>query len=193
MIRAGFGACAVAVGVLFSAGVYAGGMSKSEYKAGNERIAGEYKSAKDACKSLSGNANDICMKEAEAKATIANAGLKAAYQPSAKNRYKAGVSKAQAEYAVAKARCDDKAGNVKDVCVKEAQAAEVAGIADAKARMEISDANGTAVEKTVEARRNAASDKRDADYAVAREKSDVFAGDAKAGCMNDAKAAFGKS
>ena len=193
MTRIGLSTCAVAVSMLFSAGAYADGMSKNEYKAGNERITGEYKSAKESCKSLSGNANDVCMKEAEAKATIAKADLTAAYQPSAQNRYKAGVTAAEAEYSVAKEKCDDKAGNAKDVCVKEAKAAEVAGKADAKARMEIANANGTAVEKKSEARSNAASDKRDADYAVAKEKCEVFAGEAKTRCMDDAKLTFGKS
>lgn len=36
-------------------------------------------------------------------------------------------------------------------------------------------------------------DKRDADYAVAKEKCDAFAGGAKSNCMNEAKACFGKS
>ncbi len=193
MIRIGLSTCAVAVGMLFSAGVYADAMSKDEYKAGNERIAGEFKSAKESCKSLSGNANDVCMKEAEAKSMIAKADLTAAYQPSVKNRYKASVKAAEAEYAVAKEKCDDKAGNAKDVCVKEAKAAEVAGKANAKARMEIANANGAAVEKKSEARRDAASDKRDADYAVAKEKCEVFAAEAKTRCMDDAKVTFGKS
>ena len=193
MIRTGFGACAVAAGMLFSAGVYAEGMSKNAYKAGNERITGDYKSAKGSCKSFSGNANDVCMKEAEAKATIARADLTAAYQPSATNRYKAGVKAAEAEYAVAIEKCDDKAGNAKNVCVKEAKAAEVARKSDAKARLEIANANDTAIEKKSDARRNAASDKHVADYAVAKEKCDVFAGDAKTRCMDDAKTTFGKS
>jgi hypothetical protein len=38
----------------------------------------------------------------------------------------------------------------------------------------------------------AASDKRDADYVVAKEKCDVFSSDAKSHCMNEAKARFGK-
>ncbi len=75
MIRIGLSTCAVAVGMLFSAGALADAMSKSEYKAGNERIAGELKSAKESCRSLSGNANDICVKEAEARAAIAKAEL----------------------------------------------------------------------------------------------------------------------
>jgi hypothetical protein len=193
MIRTQVSACAVAVGMLFSAGVFAEVMSKDQFKAGNDRISAENKSSKEACKVLSGNANDICIKESEAKATIARADLKVEYRPTSKNRYNASVEKAQAEYSVAKEKCDDKAGNVKDICVKEAKAAEVAAKADAKARVTISNANGKAIDKTNDARKDAASDKRDADYAVAKEKCDVFAGEVKTGCMNDAKAKFGKS
>ena len=43
-----------------------------------------------------------------------------------------------------------------------------------------------------EARKDAAEDKRDADYKVAAEKCDALAGDPKTGCMNAAKAKYGK-
>ena len=46
---------------------------------------------------------------------------------------------------------------------------------------------------TRDARKDAASDKRDANYAVAKEKCDALAGDAKNTCMSDAKARYGKS
>lgn len=39
----------------------------------------------------------------------------------------------------------------------------------------------------------AAQDKRDADYVVAKEKCDVLAGEAKAACMDQAKAMHSKS
>ena len=45
---------------------------------------------------------------------------------------------------MAKERCDDKAGNVKDVCVKEARAAAVAAKADAKAKLKTANANDQA-------------------------------------------------
>lgn len=47
--------------------------------------------------------------------------------------------------------------------------------------------------KTAEARNDASSARRDAEYAVAKEKCATFAGDAKTNCLNDAKARFGKS
>jgi hypothetical protein len=91
------------------------------------------------------------------------------------------VAKAESVYAVAKERCDDKAGNAKDVCVEEAKAVEVKALADAKMGKQIG-----------EARSDAAADKRDADYKVAVEKCDVMAGDAKSACVASAKAQFGK-
>jgi len=79
-------------------------------------------------------------------------------------------------------RCDDLAGNNKDVCVKEAKAAKETALADAKAGKKIHDA-----------RTDAADQKRDADYKVATEKCDALAGDAKSNCIAQAKANFGKS
>lgn len=68
------------------------------------------------------------------------------------------------------------------MCVKETKAVEVKALADAKL--------GT---KIGEARKEAADDKRDADYKVAAEKCDAMAGDAKASCIATAKADFGKN
>jgi len=59
--------------------------------------------------------------------------------------------------------------------------------------MKTSDANQVARDKTAAARGDAATNKRDADYAVAREKCDVFAADAKDTCIKEAKARFGQT
>jgi len=191
MNRLALAACVSAV--MLATGASAAEMTKADYKAANDRIAVDLKAAKADCDSLSGNAKDVCRRQADAKSTIGKADLTAQYQPSSKNRYKAATARAQAEYSVAKERCDDAAGNVKDVCLKEAKAVEVAAKADAKARMKISDANRTAINKTSDARSDAASDKREADYSVAKEKCDTYSGDAKTRCLDQAKAAFGKS
>lgn len=42
-------------------------------------------------------------------------------------------------------------------------------------------------------RKDAATDKRDADYAVAKEKCNVFAGEAKDSCSAKAKTRYGRS
>lgn len=193
----------MALSLAFSTGAIAQNMSKDDYKAGKDRIAAEYKSAKAACDSLSGNPKDICVADAKGKEKVAKAELEAGYKPSNKATYEVSVAKAEADYAVAKERCDDLAGNAKDVCVKEAKAAETTAKANAKAQMKTAEANVTAKEKTTEARSDASkkatdaredatADKRDAEYAVAKEKCDTFAGDAKDQCLNQAKARFGK-
>jgi hypothetical protein len=157
-------------------------IAKVDYKATKARISADYKSGKAACASLAGNAKDICVEEAKAKEKVARAELEYGYTGKAADRNKVLVAKAEAAYAVAKERCDDLAGNPKDVCVKEAQATKVSALADAKMGKEIG-----------QARRDAATDKRDADYKVAIEKCDALAGDAKASCVAAAKASFGKT
>jgi hypothetical protein len=117
---------ALAVGLAFSAGAMAQSMSKDDYKLSKDRIAVEYKTAKTGCASLSGNSNDICMAEADGSQNVARAELEAGYKPTSKTRHAARIAKADANYAVAKERCDDMAGNSKDVCVKRAMAADTA-------------------------------------------------------------------
>ncbi len=175
-------AIAMAIGLAFSAGAMAQTMSKEQYKSAKDGIAAEHKAAKAACGSLAGNARDICKAEAAGNERVAKAELEASYKPSVDASYKLRLARAAAVHSVAKEKCDDLAGNVKNVCVKEAKAAEVAAKADAKTQM-----------KSADARKDAASDKRDADYAVAKEKCASFAGEAKSSCMNEAKARFGKS
>lgn len=194
---------ALTLAMLISPYSMAEGISKDDYKAGKDKIAAEYKVAKSGCTSFSGNPKDICVAEAKGNEKIARAELEASYKPTAKTHYQARVARAEADYAVAKERCDDKAGNAKDICVKEAKAAEIAAKADAKAQMKSVDANATASDKSADARskaseqvgdarKDATADKRDADYAVAKEKCDTYAGSAKDGCLKQAKADFGK-
>jgi hypothetical protein len=49
------------------------------------------------------------------------------------------------------------------------------------------------MQKTAEARKDAAEDKRDADYKVAVEKCDALSGAPKDSCVKDAKVRFGKT
>jgi hypothetical protein len=195
---------ALAVCLAFSGGVLAERMSTSDYKAGKDKIAAEYKAATAGCGSLAGNQKDICVAEATGNEKIATAELDARNTHSLKTQYQVRVAKAEAGYAVAKERCDDMSGNAKDVCVKEAKAAETAAMADAKAQMKASEASKTANEKsaaafgtadaqTATARKDAAADKLEAQYAVAKEKCDQYAGAAKDVCLDRAKVQFGKS
>lgn len=157
-------------------------ITKADYQAGKTRISADYKTDKAACSSITGNSRDICVEEAKAKEKIAKAELEYGYTGKAKDGTKLLVAKADANYAVAKERCDDQNGNAKTVCVKEAKAIKVKALADAKLGKEIG-----------EARKDAASDKRDADYNVAIAKCDALAGDTKSACVAAAKTRFGKN
>ncbi len=159
----------------------AAGMAKADYQAGKSRIDVAYKADKAGCAPLAGNTKDICLEEAKAKEKVARAELEYGYTAKAGDQNKVLVAKAETAYAVAKEKCDDKAGNVKDVCLKEAKAIEVKALADAKAGKQIG-----------EVKMDANDAKRDADYKLAAEKCDALAGDTKAACLASAKAKYGK-
>jgi hypothetical protein len=185
---------AIAAAIVLAAPAAAlAGMSKADYQTAKTTIEGDYKTNKAGCEPLAANAKDVCMVEAKGKERVALAELGAAYKPTEKARYDARLARADADYAVAKEKCDDKAGNPKDVCVKEAQAARTTAKADAKAHMKTVDAGKAAGKEVVEARKDAAADKRDAEYAVEKEKCDASAGSVKDACLADAKARYGKS
>ena len=168
-------------------------MSRDAYKAEKDKIEAQYKAEKDKCSGLSGNAKDVCQAEAKGHEKIAKADLEAQYKNTDRARYEAREAKAEADYDVAKEKCDDLKGNDKDVCVKEAKATYTKSKADAKvARVAQEDTVKTS-NKTADAKRDAAEDKRDADYKVAKEKCDALSGGAKDKCMADAKARYGKT
>ena len=116
----------------------------------------------------------------------------AAYENTPKARENARVALAEANYDVAIEKCDDLAGNPKDVCVKEAKSALVKGKADAKVDRVAADTRQDGAAKRADARDEASADKRDAEYKVAIEKCDALAGAAKDSCVSGAKVQFRK-
>ena len=195
---------AITAGLLaLNSGVVFAKLTQSEQKASKDAIEAEYKSAKAQCDGLAGNAKDICMAEAKGNRKVAKADLTAQDKGTSKARQQAREARAEAGYAIAKERCDDKGGNEKDVCIKEARAARTAAMADAKVDRKAADAHadadktvakarGKEAERVSEARKDADAQKRDADYAVARERCDNFAGDAKSRCLDEARARYVK-
>jgi hypothetical protein len=158
-------------------------MSGSEHQAAKERIEADYKVAKAACNRLTGNAADICEAEAKGQEEVARAELEHRRSGRAEDARKVALAKADAAYEVAKERCDDRSGNDRDICMKEAKAVHTRMKNDAQAGSTQSAA----------ARQDAVQDQRDADYKVALEKCDSLSGAAKSDCQNAAKARFGKS
>ncbi|MEO6410230.1 MAG: hypothetical protein ABIO45_15960 [Burkholderiaceae bacterium] len=165
-----------------SSAAYSATVGKEDYKARKAQISDAYKADKKACSSLAGNAKDICQEEAKGKEKVARAEVEYQYTGKPADNYKLAVAKADAAYEVAKEKCDDLAGNPKDVCVKEAKAAHISAKADAKS-----------VKTVVTSRADAVDEKRDAQYKVAAEKCDSLSGDAKTSCIKTAKSRYGKT
>lgn len=174
-------AVVLAASLLLAGSAFAVTTSKAEYKQAVSQATATYKSDKAACQTSTGNARDICVETAKGHERVSKAEAEYAYTGKTKDMANVNKAKAEAVYGVSREQCDDKAGNDKDVCIKEAKAVRTKALADLKATKEVS-----------VARTDAAQTKRDADYKVAAEKCDAMSGDAKTACMNSAKAQFGK-
>src|SRR5512141_3289151 len=147
----GLAGAATAQVQVYSSKTAATSTSKEGYALAKKNADAQYKIDNDACSSMSGNAKDICVAEAKGKEAIAKADAEAAHENTPKAREHARVAHAQANYDVAIEKCDDVAGNTKDVCVKEAKAALVKGKADAKVDRVTADTRKDAAAKQAEA------------------------------------------
>lgn len=150
--------------------------AKATYDATKKKADADYKAAKEACDSHKDNAKDVCVKEVKAAQVKTSSEAEAMYKGTDAAKKKARIDIADANYDLAKEKCDDMTGNNKDVCVKEAKAAQTAAVADAKAGKEVA-----------EARKDARDDKQDANVAVKKEKCDALTGAEKSRCMDAAK------
>lgn len=157
-------------------------MARADYSAAKSRASADYKADKAACASMNGNAKDICIEEAKGKEKIARAELEFAYTGKAKDESKVLTARADVAYNVAKERCDDRSGNDKDVCVREAKTMKDKTMADVKLGKKIDSASTSADDS-----------KRKANYKLAAEKCDALSGDAKSACMNSAKSMYGSN
>lgn len=155
--------------------------ARTDYTAATDRASVVYKDAHAKCEPLKGHEKNMCVVEAKAVEKRAKASAEANYKGTIKAKTDSQIANADADLMVAKVACDTKAGNEKDVCLKQAKATHVKLVADAKA-------NKTAVV----ARADALEDTRDAQYKVALAKCDAMSGAAKDTCVTSAKSAFGK-
>jgi len=115
----------------FAAG-HAANVTKEELSSEKARIEAEYKADRKTCDAMQGNAKDVCIEQAKGKEKVARAELDYKQDASERQRSKVESAKADAQYAVAKEKCDDLTGDQKDVCVKDAKAAKARVEADLK-------------------------------------------------------------
>lgn len=167
---------------LLASTAHAATQTRAERDAAEDRIEASYKTDRSVCKSLQSNAKDVCEQQAKGREKVAKAELQASYTGKASDLDQLRLVKADTAYSVAKEMCDDKAGNDKDVCVKEAKAVQAKSRADTKMGETVRDAITDDVQV-----------KLDADYKVAAEKCDSLAGEARSSCMTQAKTKFGKN
>jgi hypothetical protein len=92
----------------------------AEYKTTVSQADADYKAAKEACKARQGNDKDVCMKEAKAAHVKTTADAKAKRKAGAAMA-DAHEDKNDANYKVAKEKCDAMSGDPKDVCIRDAK------------------------------------------------------------------------
>lgn len=96
----------------------------------------DYDAARLHCRELSGNDRDICVQTAKADRTKAKGDAKVKYQGTGEAKLEAREDAIDANFKVAKEKCDSLTGSAKDVCSAEAKAthtkAEAALEADEK-------------------------------------------------------------
>lgn len=102
--------------------------AKATYDMEKVAAKADYKVSSEKCDDLSGNPKDVCKQEAKAMRDKHEADAKAAYEGSKDRKDAAGArkdamqAKNDADYRVAKEKCDALSGNAKDACVSKAKA-----------------------------------------------------------------------
>lgn len=124
---------ATAAGASFAAPTFALNHDPATYRNATQKAAADYRDAIAKCDTMSGNGKDVCVAEAKLARTQTEAKAMAKYSNSPASREKARTNLAEAEFTLAKARCDGKSGAEKDECMNNAKSVHTAALADAKA------------------------------------------------------------
>jgi len=99
------------------------------YKNAHNKAESDYKMAKKQCKAMKDNAQDVCEEEAKVARAKAERDAVAQYRNTPKDLDKANRKLADAEYDLAKERCDDLSGDAKDSCQNQARSAKSTAMA----------------------------------------------------------------
>jgi osmotically-inducible protein OsmY len=108
----------------------------ASYRNVTQKAAADYNAATAKCHGMSGNDKDVCMAEAKANRVHAEADALARYNSTEPGREKAATRVSEADYALARARCNARSGAEKDDCMNNARSVHTAAVADAKAGRE---------------------------------------------------------
>jgi hypothetical protein len=109
-----------------------GPMTRQAYEATKAKIAAHYQVDQRTCDGVKGQLHDVCEVEAKGRRDSLLADLEAEYKPSPDASFKAKNVTADANFEVARKKCDAQKGDAKDRCVKLAKGAHEAAVRQAK-------------------------------------------------------------
>ena len=149
----------------------------ASYKNMTQKAAADYKAANANCSGMSGATRTVCVEEAKVARARAEADAVAQYKNTQKDRTKARTALANADYALAKAKCAAMTGGEKDSCISTAHTVHTAALADAKAdrNMAVASTNPSSPVTSTET--------RDPAKAAAVDKCAQVAGQPTTGCL----------
>jgi osmotically-inducible protein OsmY len=156
------------------------------YRNATQKAAADYKEAIAKCNGMSGNDKDVCTAEAKVARTRTESDALSKYANTAASREKARTNLAEAEYALAKARCGAKSGADKDDCMNNAKSVHTAALADAKADRQGS-TSGASTATAATGGLVTGTNTSDPAKASAVDKCAQMGGDAKTGCLVQTK------
>ena len=156
------------------------------------RIAAQYNQAQASCLRVEGHAREVCEEKSQGERDVQLSALQLQAQPSAENDRKLQLTKAEAAYETAMARCQAELGAARTVCRETAQAALNAAKAEAQmpngAAAQALHAQNAARERGAQADRIAA-----AQLAAAREHCEMLPVQAQQACIGEARRRFSRS
>jgi osmotically-inducible protein OsmY len=155
------------------------------YRNVTQKAFSEYRAAVAKCDGMSGNDKDVCVAEAKLARTRTEYEALSQYNNTPAGRAHAHANVANAEFALAKTRCDAKSGADKDNCMNNAKSVHTAALADAKAERTDSaggsSSNGSTGASAAGAQTGSSATRDAAKAAV--DKCAQVGGDAKTGCL----------
>ncbi|WP_413673831.1 BON domain-containing protein [Massilia cellulosiltytica] len=159
------------------------------YRNLTQKAESEYRAAAAKCDARSGNDKDICMADARLARTRTEADALSKYNNTAAGRARTRTNVADAEYDLAKAKCDAKSGADKDSCMDNAKSVHTAALADAKADRAGTTSSGASGGGSQASGGGlvTSTDTRDPAKAAAVDKCAQMGADAKMGCLVETK------
>lgn len=133
-------------------------ISKAAYESASRRIEAQARADRKACRRLEGERREICDAEAKGKEAAALAKLEARWKRTPEAIQEAKEVTADANYRVAREKCETLEGDAHDRCVDEAKAAREAAIRQARVE-KVDSTGGVFGRKDASARKAAAAGK----------------------------------